>query len=220
VARPVKDERGPGSVVAVPACLALALVLAGCGAHHGSSSGGATGSSRPGRPVATSLSAGSTPRPAPGTASPSRSSSAGLEAGAPPAVDKCTVVTAAEVGAAFGLTVAQEDATTSGIGLPLCLFTLAGPRSGPLGRLSATLTPKFAAAAFAAARRNATGAEDVAGLASGAYYLPAAGTLKVLAGTTLLTLQYNPYQAGAEQPSRARLGSVLTVLARSYLSQN
>jgi hypothetical protein len=208
----------------------LLAMLPACSSHHrtvdGPGSNTGAQSSRSGSPSG-SASAGKT-----GTGSAKASGSAGRPSGAATSksggsegsttgqVEKCPVTGSVAVGAAFAATVANEQVGTSGIGSPLCTFSLSHGSSGVFGAVSATAISNYPAAAFAQSRRSSPGAQTVTGLGSSAFYVPANHTLKVLAGSTALTLQYNGYLAGAAQPTAGRIRSALITLARGYLAQH
>ena len=214
---------------AVGAVILLSLTLAACtSGHHAAagnpvtsgaasaSSAGAPGSSGTGSPARTGTAGASAT--AAGTASSTPAGGSEGATGSPG--DKCLVTTSAAVGAAFAATVAHEQVGTSGIGSPLCTFSLSRTGAGPFGALTATAISGYPAAAFAQSRRSTPGAEPLAGLGISAFYVPTTHTIKVLTGAGALTLQYTGYLAGGSQPAAARIRASLVALVKAYLSQN
>jgi hypothetical protein len=208
----------------------LLAMLSACSSHHrttansaansGAVSSPATGSASPGATGKSSSAKPSSAKPSSSTGKPSSTSSGGSEGSTTGQVEKCPVTSSAAVGAAFTATVAHEQVGTSGIGSPLCTFDLGHGQAGVFGAVSATAISNYPAAAFAQSRKSSTGAQPVAGLGTSAFYVPANHTLKVLAGSTALTLQYSGYLAGAAQPTADRIRAALITLARGYLSQH
>lgn len=222
-----------GRARAAGAVLLLAMLPA-CSSHHRASTAGSAGSSGASSAIASSSSstkstgakpsgsgASSGAKPS-GSASGSASSgsSGGSEGSTTGQVEKCPVTGTAAVAAAFAATVAHEQVGTSGIGSPLCTFDLSHGKSAVLGAVTATAISNYPAAAFAQSRRSSAGAQPIAGLGSSAFYLPSNHTLKVLAGSTALTLQYRGYLAGAGQPTADRIRAALIAIARGYLAQH
>jgi hypothetical protein len=215
---------------AAGAAIALSLASAACTSGHrvatgnpvsdgatSASSTGSPGGSGAGSPNRTGTAGASAT--ASGTAA-SKPSGGGSEGATGSPGDRCLVTTSAAVGAAFAATVAHEQVGTTGIGSPLCTFSLSRTGAGPFGAVSATVVSGYPAAAFAQSRRSTTGAQPLAGLGLSAYYVPANHTLKVLTGSGALTLQYSGFLAGGYQPTAARIRASLIALAKAYLSQN
>lgn len=169
-------------------------------------------------PVTSSSSAPPSSKPA-GSATAAPSQSGGVEGASTAPGEKCQVTSTAAVAAAFGAKVTHENVTTSGIGSPLCEFTLA-KSAGAFGGLSASAIAKYPASAFAQSKRSSPGAQTVVGLGSSAFYIPKTSTLKVLDSSAALTLQYSGYLAGNTQPSPAQVRAALISLARGYLALN
>jgi hypothetical protein len=209
----------------------LLAMLSACSSHHRTTAGSAGPSGSISNSTGSGKPAASTGKPANPGAKPSGSaakpsgtasstSSGGSEGSSTGQAEKCPVTSSAAVGAAFAATVAHEQVGTSGIGSPLCTFDLSHGQAGVFGAVSATAVGNYPAAAFAQSRKSSPGAQSVAGLGTSAFYQPANHTLKVLAGSTALTLQYNGYLAGSVQPTAARIRAALITLARGYLSQH
>lgn len=210
----------------LPACSSHHRTAAGSAGSSGSSSAGSSssGAAASGKPSGSSKPSsarpsGSTGQPS-GSASSGGASSGGSEGSTTGQVEKCPVTGTNAVGAAFAAAVAHEQVGTSGIGSPLCTFDLSHSKTGVFGAVSATAISNYPAAAFAQSRSSSSGAQPVAGLGTSAYYVPANHTLKVLSGSTALTLQYRGYLAGAGQPTAGQIRSALIVIARGYLSQH
>jgi hypothetical protein len=206
------------------AAITLAVTLSACTSHHSTAAGSSTGTGGSAVPTASGKSgAGTTGHPGTSTARPggtATSTADGDEGATGSPVEKCSVTTSAAVGAAFAATVAHEQVGTSGIGSPLCTFSLSRGRAGVYGAVTATAISGYPASAFAQSKKNSSGAQTVAGLGSSAFYLARTGTLKVLAGSSALTLQYAGYLAGAAQPTPAQVRAALIALAKAYLAQN
>jgi len=204
----------------LPACSSHHRTAAGSagssGSSSSSSSSGATAAS--GKPT-TSKPAGAKPSGSAGQPS-GGASSGGSEGSTTGQVEKCPITGSNTVGAAFAAAVAHEQVSTSGIGSPLCTFDLNHSKTGVFGAVSATAISNYPAAAFAQSRKSSSGAQPVAGLGTSAFYVPANHTLKVLSGSTALTLQYRGYRAGAGQPTAGQIRSALIAIARGYLSQH
>lgn len=124
------------------------------------------------------------------------------------------------VAAAFAAKVAHETVTVTGIGSPLCQFTLVKGSAGAFGAVSATVVAKYPASAFTQSLKSSPGAEGVSGLGSGAFYVPKSTTLKVLFKGSAITLQYSGYLAGDTQPSGAAIRAALITLAEGYVALN
>lgn len=216
---------GTGRARAAGAVLLLAMLPA-CSSHHRSTAGSAAnaGSAPAGASSAPGGTAGGKPtsaKPSGSVGPPSGSSSSGGSEGSTTGqVEKCPVTGTAAVGTAFAATVAHEQVGTSGIGSPLCTFDLSHGKTGVFGALSATAVSNYPTAAFAQSRKSSSGAQPVAGLGTSAFYVPAEHTLKVLAGSTALTLQYRGYLAGSGQPTAEKIRAALIAIARGYLSQH
>ncbi len=221
---------------AAGAVLLLAMLPA-CSSHHRSTAGsaGASGSSSASSSSSSGATASGKPTTSGKPSSAKPSGSAGQSTGGAPSSgassggsegsttgqdEKCPVTGSNAVGAAFAAAVAHEQVGTSGIGSPLCTFDLSHSKTGVFGAVSATAISNYPAAAFAQGRQSSSGAQPVAGLGTSAYYVPANHTLKVLSGSTALTLQYRGYLAGAGQPTAGQIRSALIVIARGYLSQH
>jgi hypothetical protein len=206
----------------LPACSSHHHTTAGSAGGSGSSSAGSGSSS--GATAASGKPSGSKPagaKPSGSAGQPSGSaSSGGSEGSTTGQVEKCPVTGSNTVGAAFAAAVAHEQVSTSGIGSPLCTFDLSHSKTGVFGAVSATAISNYPAAAFAQSRKSSSGAQPVAGLGTSAFYVPADHTLKVLSGSTALTLQYRGYLAGAGQPTDGQIRSALIAIARGYLSQH
>jgi hypothetical protein len=205
----------------------LLAVLPACSSHHritagsaGSSGSSSAGSSSSSGATASAKPSSAKPSGSAGQPSGSASSGGGSEGSTTGQVEKCPVTGTNAVGAAFAAAVAHEQVSTSGIGSPLCTFDLSHSKTGVFGAVSATAISNYPAAAFAQSRKSSSGAQPVAGLGTSAYYVPANHTLKVLSGSTALTLQYRGYLAGAGQPTAGQIRSALIVIARGYLSQH
>ncbi len=208
-------------------CLVL---LAGCTSGHKSASGAqpstgnSTSPSVSATPSATGTPKGSTSKGAGATKSstPTATPSAtgGIEGATGKPGEKCQVTSSAAVATAFAAKVANETVTTSGIGSPLCKFTLTKAGAGALGGLSASVIAKYPAAAFAQSKKSSPGAQTVSGLGSSAFYVPKTSTLKVLVSGSAVTLQYAGYLAGSAQPSPDTVRAALISLATGYVQQN
>jgi hypothetical protein len=214
---------------AAGAGIALSLASAACTSGHRVATGnpatvGATSSNSTGTPGGSA--AGSPDRTGTAGVSATASGTAGSKpsggsegaTGSPG--DKCPVTTSAAVGAAFAATVAHEQVGTSGIGSPLCTFSLSRTGAGPFGAVSATAVSGYPAAAFAQSRRSTAGAQPLAGLGLSAFYVPSTHTLKVLSASGALSLQYTGFLAGGSQPAAERIRASLIALAKGYLAQN
>ena len=211
----------------LPACSSHHRSTAGSAGRPGPSSAGASSSAgapaTSGKPTSGKPSSGkpSSGKPSGSAGQPSGSaSSGGSEGSTTGQVEKCPITGANAVGAAFAAAVAHEQVSTSGIGSPLCTFDLSHSKTGVFGAVSATAISNYPAAAFAQSRKNSSGAQPVAGLGTSAFYVPSNHTLKVLSGSTALTLQYRGYLAGAGQPTDGQIRSALIVIARGYLAQH
>jgi hypothetical protein len=207
---------------AAGAAIVLALVLPACTSGHREAAGNdvvsnPAGSSGPAGSAARTGTAAAPTVPG-GTASSAPAGGSEGATGSP--ADKCLVTTSAAVRAAFAATVAHEQVGTSGIGSPLCTFSLSRAGAGPYGAVSATAVSGYPATAFAQSRRSSSGAQPLAGLGLSAFYVPASHTLKVLTGAGALTLQYTGYLAGPSQPTAQRIRAALIALAKAYLTQN
>jgi len=209
----------------------LLVILPACSSHHRTNAGPAASSGSAGGSASSSPHAAASSGKPTGNAKPSGSagqsgatasskSSGGSEGSTTGQTEKCPVTGSVAVAAAFAATVAHEQVGTSGIGSPLCTFDLSHGEAGVFGAVSATAISNYPAAAFAQSRKSSPGAQSVAGLGSSAFYVPSNHTLKVLAGSTALTLQYSGYLAGSVQPTAARIRASLITLARGYLSQH
>ncbi|HJQ02106.1 MAG TPA: hypothetical protein VJ851_10930 [Jatrophihabitans sp.] len=214
---------------AAGAAIVLSLALSACTSSHRTANGNpattqpasSTGASGPsGKPTA-----GSSTRTGTASVSATASGSAksqptgGSEGASGAPGDKCVVTTKAAVSAAFTATVVNEQVSTSGIGSPLCTFSLARAGAGPYGAVTATAISGYPAAAFAQSKRSTAGAQPLA-LGISAFYVPATDTIKVLTGSSALTLQYSGYLAGSVQPTAAHIRAALIALAKAYLSQS
>ncbi|MGI8665366.1 MAG: hypothetical protein ACR2N4_04965 [Jatrophihabitans sp.] len=219
--RTITAGHGRAGLAGIAAISSLVL-LASCSSGHHRAASGASGSPTAGTSgtVASSTPAG--PSGGSGTAkpTPTPSSFGGVEGATGTPGEKCPVTSSASVAAAFAAKVAHETVTTSGIGSPLCMFTLAPTRGAAFGGLSASVIAKYPAAAFAQSRKSSPGAQLVTGLGTSAFYVPKSTTLKVLDGASAITLQYTGYLAAGSQPSPAKIRSVLIALATSYVAQN
>jgi hypothetical protein len=213
------------------AAITLTVALPACTSSHRNAAGSPAGNGNPAATSAGSPSgtggkpgASTTTRPTSSAArpgSPATSSSGGGNEGATGSpAEKCPVTTSAAVGSAFAATVAHEQVGTSGIGSPLCTFSLKRGQAGAFGAVTATAISGYPASAFAQSRNSSPGAQTLAGLGSSAFYLPRTSTVKVLDGSNALTLQYTGYLAGSAQPTPDRVRAALISLAKAYLAQN
>jgi hypothetical protein len=211
------------------AAITLTVALPACTSSHRNAAGSQAGNGNPAATSAGSLSGtagkpGASTRPTSSAARPgspaTSSSGSGNEGATGSPAEKCPVTTSTAVGSAFAATIAHEQVSTSGIGSPLCTFSLKRGQAGVFGAVTATAIGGYPASAFAQSRRSSPGAQTLAGLGSSAFYLPRTSTVKVLDGSNALTLQYTGYLAGAAQPTADQVRAALISLARAYLSQN
>lgn len=208
-------------------CLVL---LAGCTSGNKSASGAqsstgnsttpsvSTAPSATGTPKGSTSKSGGASKSATPTATPS--ASGGIEGGTGKPGEKCQVTSSVAVAAAFAAKVASETVTVSGIGSPLCKFTLTKSGAGAIGGLSASVIAKYPATAFAQSKKSSPGAQTVTGLGSSAFYVPKTSTLKVLVTGSAVTLQYGGYLASSAQPSPDKVRAALISLATGYVQQN
>jgi hypothetical protein len=209
-----RRNRGRRAIAVTLAVLALAACTSGSSGQP-TGSGGARASSAPAGSATASQPAGGNS----GSAAAS-SPAGGVEGATGSPAEKCPVTSSAAVAAAFTAKVTGETVSTSGIGSPLCQFKLTKDKSGAFGGLSATAVANYPAAAFAQSNKSSPGAQPVTGLGNSAFYVPKNATLKVLVGSTAITLQYTGYLAGAAQPSPDQVRAALISLAKGYLAQN
>lgn len=207
------------SVLAVAGCTS-GQPRAAAPASPSSATTTSPGSVRPGQAASSAAtarpSAGKSPAKASATAKPKRTSTAGgVEAPTPAGgVGPCKITTAHDVGAAYHGKVASETATTSGIGNPLCMFTLSGSNVGAPGTVTVTVNTSLSPAAFAQTKRHATGATSVA-VGDSAFYVAESGTLQFIKGDTAAVIQANLHVPGAKPPKPSQLLADTLTLSRT-----
>ncbi|SOD70280.1 hypothetical protein SAMN05892883_4422 [Jatrophihabitans sp. GAS493] len=182
---------------------ALTFSLSACGHDSGKSASastpatgsaptaaGATSGTAATRPPGTAATSAPTAAPT-ASATPSTAPSSllpGAEGQTAASGPNCRIASTSDVKTAFGAVVTKSVATTSGIGSPLCIFTLTSSNAKAGGSVTmslATTTP----AAFARAKAAATGAVPVSGVGDDAYLLPTTYVLHARKGNKALSIQ-------------------------------
>ncbi|SDI99426.1 hypothetical protein SAMN05444157_1181 [Frankineae bacterium MT45] len=121
---------------------------------------------------------------------PTAGGAEGVTAGSGPT---CPIISAAALGTAFSGRVSATVTKTSGVGRPLCIFTLAtsnvGARGQSSGSVNMSLSTGTTPAAFAKAKATTPGAISIPHLGDDAYYVPSTSTLQVRSGTKSVGIQ-------------------------------
>lgn len=183
--------------------VAVAAVLTGCTASH------AHHSADPKRTTAAT-----TPTP---TATQSASNKPGVSPtpGAEAVVaDQCRITSAAAVGAAYGGRVGAESGTTTGVGNPICRFTMSRSNVGRPGMVTVSLSTAESVAVF---RRSVRHQSAVHGVCESAYYANA--TLRFRQGHTTGAISASLRTPGSRQPAPQRLRADAIALAKSMCAQ-
>ena len=150
------------------------------------------------------------PRPSPASTSPG-----GAEGATEGAVGECKITSSETVASAYGGEVGSETAGTSGIGNPICQFSLTRSNAAAPGHVSITLNASMSATAFANLKKQAQGAVTVQGVADNAFYVPGTATMQFIKGRTAVVIQADlrlphgmppmPTQVRADTAALARL---------------
>jgi hypothetical protein len=154
---------------------------------------------------------GGAPTSTPAGEGPSAAEGATPVAGAP-----CRITSSADVAVAFGGKVGTSTAGTSGIGNPICRFTLTKSNAGVPGTVSVTVNAKSTAKTFAQIKKSQPGAASVSGVGDSAFYVASTGTLQFIKGSQAAVLQATLRAApGGPSPSANQVKADVTSLARS-----
>ena len=210
---------------AVGAFVVVALVSAGlaaCGTsrHAAQSSPTApsqaryTGSSPAGSTRASSQPGTTTRTTRPATSTATLAGGAEGETSDPDEDGPCSLTNSADVGSAYGGKVTSETAGMSGIGNPICTFTLTSSNAGAPGRLSITIDASASAAAFASTRRHSAGAIAVSGVGDSAFYLSSTATLHFLKGHSAGVIQADFRMPHGMPPEPGRVRADTTALGK------
>lgn len=207
---------------------ALCAGVSACsGKHHAADQQSRPGSSAPSTASTASTGGGSAPtKPSHGKttahgsgggskSAPSRNRSSGAEGATPAGAAQCRITAPGDVAAAFGGKVVTTSAGTSGIGNPICRFTLTKSNAGVPGTVSVTVDAKSSAKTFAQIKKSLPGATSVAGVGDSAFFVAGTSTVQFLKGSQAAVLQATLRAPGGPTPPAARVKSDLIVLAQS-----
>lgn len=139
----------------------------------------------------------------------------GAEGATPVTGAPCRITSPTDVAAAFGGKVGPSTAGTSGIGNPICRFTLTKSNAGVPGTVSVTVDTKSSAKTFAQVKKSQPGAVSVGGVGDSAFYVASTGTLQFIKGSQAAVLQAVLRAPGGPAPSAARVKADVISLART-----
>ena len=203
---------------AIVSAVAVFGTVACTSTHHTSRPSSSAGPTSVSAPSSTTKSAPVSPsRSAPAHPSESAPSSnpAGAEAATGGAVGQCRITSSSTVASAFGGKVGTETAGTSGIGNPICKFTLARSNAGAPGTVSVTLNTSANSKAFAQLKGQAQGGTSVSGVADDAFYVSNTATLQFLKGHTWVVMQANIRVPGGTPPKPTQVRADTVALAKT-----
>ena len=140
---------------------------------------------------------------------------AGSGAAAAGATSPCTLVTAAQVKAAFGGTVAAGEIDNSIPGQATCHFAVKGSNLGANGDTIVFLTPNQTPALFALAKREVPGAVTVPGLGDGAFYNAHTTAIELIVGGTVADAQAVFFTAQGTHVTSGKVKADVIALARA-----
>lgn len=129
--------------------------------------------------------------------------------GAAPA-SPCSLVTTAQVKAAFGGTVGAGKVDTSLPSAPTCHFKVTHSNLGVNGDAIVFITPGQSAATFKLAKKYVPGAVTVTGVGTAAFYNPHTTSIELLKGSTVASAQGVFFGANA-----AKIKADVIVLAKA-----
>lgn len=133
-------------------------------------------------------------------------------AGAP--ASPCSLVTVAQVKAAFGGTVSPGKVDSS-TGVPVCRFKVRHSNLGASGDAIVFVTPGQSPATFKIAKKGVPGAVGVSGIANGAFYVANTGSIELLKGTTVANAQGVFLDADAHPITSAKMKADVILLAKA-----
>jgi hypothetical protein len=138
---------------------------------------------------------------------------AAAQAGSQPS--PCSLVTSAQVKAAFGGTVGAGKVDNSIPGSPTCHFTVTHSNLGFNGTAVVFLTPEQTVATFKLARKEVPGAVNASGVGTAAFYNPHTAGVELLKGSTVANAQGIFLNPGGPQPNAAKLKADVIALAKA-----
>ena len=195
------------------------VALTACTAtHHTSRAPSSAGSTSVSAPSSTTKLGPTIPsRSAPAHPSKPASSSnpAGAEAATGGAVGQCKITSSPDVASAFGGKVGTETAGTSGIGNPICRFTLAKSNAGAPGTVSVTLNASASATEFAQLKKQTQGGTSLSGVGDNAFYVSNTATLQFLKGHSAVVMQANIRVPGGMPPKPVQVRADSVALAKA-----
>jgi hypothetical protein len=187
--------RVPYSGLSLLAALA-GLLLASC------TSKGSTGPARPTPSIRI--------HGANGSASPGAES---IKTGA--AREKCTITTMAAIGRTFRARGVSESVGRTGIGNPICRFTVRSSNLGAPGTVTVSLTPHASATTFHHAQQGARGAVVISSVGDRAFYVLQTGTLQMIKGSHRVVVQAGLHVPAGPSPKPLILRRDLVAIGRS-----
>jgi hypothetical protein len=149
-----------------------------------------------------------------GKAAPKSSPPTGVEAPTVGVAGACKITSTRDVEASYHGKVTAESSGTSGIGNPLCRFTIANTDGGAPGRISITLNASIKPATFATVKKQSAGASPVSGIGDDAFYT-ATGTLQFIKGYSVVVIQAALAVPGGAPPKPSQMKADTITLART-----
>ncbi len=217
-------KRRAGVVLAV--AFALAAASACTSTHHSAdapasvssppltSAAARSSSTTPAGPTTTKPPAPSGSRNGPVRPSSAPTSPGGAEGATEGAVGECKITSSETVASAYGGKIGSESAGTSGIGNPICQFSLTKSNAAAPGHVSITVNASMSAAAFAKLRKQAQGAVTVQGIGDNAFYIPGTATMQFIKGRTAVVIQADLRLPHGMPPMPIRVRADTATLAR------
>jgi hypothetical protein len=147
--------------------------------------------------------------------STSVSPSAGAEQTTSAVSEKCRITSTADVARHFRASKVSEVVGTTGIGNPMCRFTLGSSNVGVPGNVTVAAAKGTSLATFRRAQHATAGAESIAHVGDRAYYLPGTATLHLIKGGNHVVLQASLKVPGSATPKPKVLRADLVGLGRS-----
>jgi hypothetical protein len=126
----------------------------------------------------------------------------------------CSLVTTAQVKAAFGGTVGAGKLDTS-TGVPACHFQVKHSNLGVNGEAVVFITPGQTPATFKIAKKEVPGAVAVSGIGNGAFYDGHTGSIEMLKGNTVASAQGIFLSSSGPPITGAKIKADVIILAKA-----